>query len=747
MSPFLLVLLAAVPAADDRTGEQIYKQMCLRCHGATGEGTKEHPEPLVGVRTLDKLTLYVEKKMPEDEPGKCVGEDAKKVSEYIYNAFYSRAAQARAKPPRIELSHLTVRQYRNAVADLLGGFSEQGTWDDKRGLRAEHFNGPRRFRDDKRVLERVDRTLAFDFGKSAPSEKVGAEEYSIRWSGGLYAPETGEYEINLVSENGVRLWLNDQNRSLIDALVRSGSDKNHRETITLLGGRVYPIRVEFFRAKNDKTGSIFLRWKRPGRGEEIVAERYLSPSKFPEVLVATTAFPPDDRSMGYERSTSVSKAWDEATTDAALEVAGFVGSRLATLAPGKAEPKTRLRDLARKLTERAFRRPLTPEQQTFFVDRFFESETDPEMALKKTVLLALKSPRFLYPDAGSAENDAYAVASRISFGLWDSAPDADLLAAAKAGRLGSATDIGLQIERMMSDQRTRAKLREFYQQWLQLDRLHELSKDAKRYPDFDEGVISDLRISLDLFLDDVSWSDASDFRLLLQSEAVFLNGRLAKFYGEDLPADAPFQKMALARDKNVGILTHPLLMAGFAYDSTSSPIHRGLFVARSLLGKRLRPPPEAQTPVSPELQPQLSTRERIALQTRAQACQSCHAMINPLGFALEHYDAVGRYRDKEKDKPIDATGSYATAGGDEVQFNGARQLADFLVKSEETQTAFIEHLFQYFLKQPVRAYGADRPEQLRKEFVKNAFSIRRLLGDVIAASAQAGGRTTKGKNP
>ena len=185
-------------------------------------------------------------------------------------------------------------------------------------------------------------------------------------------------------------------------------------------------------------------------------------------------------------------------------------------------------------------------------------------------------------------------------------------------------------------------------------------------------------------------------------------------------------------------------MAGFAYGSTSSPIHRRLFVARSLLGKRLRPPPDAVTPVNPELQPELSTRERIALQTRAQACQSCHAMINPLGFALENYDAVGRYRNTEKERPIDAKGSYSTLSGEAVQFDGARQLGEFLAKSEETQSVFIEHLFHYVVKQPVRAYGADRPELLRKEFIKNGFSVRKLLVDVIASSA---GRTVKGKSP
>ena len=105
-------------------------------------------------------------------------------------------------------------------------------------------------------------------------------------------------------------------------------------------------------------------------------------------------------------------------------------------------------------------------------------------------------------------------------------------------------------------------------------------------------------------------------------------------------------------------------MATFAYTSTSSPIHRGVFLARNVLGQMLRPPPEAFTPLPAELHPSLTTRERVALQTQPQACQSCHSMINPLGFTLEHFDAVGRYQAKEKDKPIDAAGSYLTRSGE-----------------------------------------------------------------------------------
>ena len=174
--------------------------------------------------------------------------------------------------------------------------------------------------------------------------------------------------------------------------------------------------------------------------------------------------------MGFERGNTISRAWDEAATYGALDVATHLASRLDSLAggriAGRPDAKKRLRDGCRRLAERAFRRPLTDEQRRFFVDRHFEGKADLESAVKKAVLLILKSPRFLYLEAGSGPPDAYDVASRISFGLWDTLPDRKLLEAAKAGKLNSRADIARQVERMVSDPRTRTKVREFYHQWL-----------------------------------------------------------------------------------------------------------------------------------------------------------------------------------------------------------------------------------------------------------------------------------------
>ena len=746
------LLAPAIVRAEPATGEQIYRAMCASCHGASGEGTKiRYPRPLVGDHSVIQLSKLIAKTMPDNDPGACVGADADKVAAYIYDAFYSKTARERNRPARIELARLTVRQYRNAVADLIGSFrAAPGKWDNKRGLRAEYFSG-RRFNNTQRVLDRLDPEVRFDFGTDSPAAgtKIEPHEFLIRWSGSVLAPETGEYEFIIRTEHAARLWVNDNNRPLIDAWVKSGKDTEYRGSIFLVGGRVYPLKLEYAKAKqgvdDSKTmkekpppvkSSIALEWKPPQRTAEVIPARNLSPNTFPESFAVSTGFPPDDRSYGWERGTTVSKAWDQATTDAALETAGYVELRLAALSgvkDGDKDREHRLREFCRRFAERAFRRPLTEEQKRLFIDRQFSAAKDPETAVKRVVLLVLKSPRFLYREVGSTP-DAYEVAARLSFGLWDSLPDQELLDAAAAGKLATREQVAKQAERMFADLRTRAKLGDFFHQWLKIDQAPDLAKASQRFPGFDAPVISDLRTSLDLMLDEAVLPGA-DFRQLLLADYLYLNGRLAKFYGVDLPADAAFQKVKLNQEQRAGVLTHPYLMAAFAYTNETSPIHRGVFVVRGVLGINLRPPPEAVVPLPADLHPSLSTRERVALQTRPTNCMSCHSVINPLGFTFEHFDAVGRFRDKANGRPIDSTGLYQTRAGKTITFAGAHDLGKYLAGSEEVHDAFAEQLFHHLVQQPVRAYGPEQHAELRKRFAANGFSVQKLAVEIMASSA------------
>ncbi len=687
--------------------------------------------------------------MPPDSPGTCRGEDAERVATYIYDAFYSPAAQIRRQPPRIEPARLTARQYANTIADLMVAFFGTPARDGSTGLRGNYAainaNG-----DGKQVLSRVDSEVRFDFGTSSPDpEKIEPAEFAISWIGSIRAPATGEYEFIVRSPNSFKLLVNDRKTPLIDAWVKSGEQAEYKGTVRLLAGRHYLLHLYFTKAGQGtkkpeqlrakiSPAAISLAWKPPGRGEEIIPARQLSPQETRETLLLGTAFPPDDRSTGFERGTSVSAEWDQATTDAADEAATYVRERLGDFC-GVTEPdkqrEAALKEFCSRFAERAFRSPLTPEQRALYVDRQFERAPDPASAVERVVMMVLKSPRFLYANLPGARPDGFATASRLSYALWDSLPDDALLAAAAAGQLASREQVAEQARRMTADPRFAAKLREFFLQWLKIDQLRDLRKDAALFPDFTPAVATDLRTSLELFLEDVLSDERADFRTLLMADYLYLNGRLARLYGADLPAEAPFQKITVAASERAGVLSHPYLMAAFADTSVSSPIRRGVFVTRSVLGRTLRPPPDAVTPVAPALHPDLTTRERTALQTSAQACQTCHGMINPLGFPLERFDALGRLRSVENQRAIDASGSYLSRAGEVVTFNGARELAGFLAGSDEVHMAFIEKLFYYSVQQPIRAFGPDALPALHRGFTNNDFNIRRLMAEIAATAA------------
>src|SRR5262249_11260569 len=193
-----LALVASTCSADDK-GEQVYRERCASCHGKRGEGSEDYARSLEGNKSPAQLARLIAKTMPEDDPGTCVGDDARKVAAYIHDAFYSRIARARNAPARIELTRLTVRQYRYAVADLIGSFRDRGeARGDRRGLHAVYTKARTRANRGAKTLiyDRIDPEVHFDFGVAAPGpepEKFGEpSRFSIRWEGSVLAPETGE---------------------------------------------------------------------------------------------------------------------------------------------------------------------------------------------------------------------------------------------------------------------------------------------------------------------------------------------------------------------------------------------------------------------------------------------------------------------------------------------------------------------------------------------------------------------------
>src|SRR5262249_32452966 len=159
------------------------------------------------------------------------------------------------------------------IADLIGSFRTSGRWDEQRGLQGQYYES-KRFRRGKPLLERRDPVIRFNFGGATPNpERIKAKEFAIRWQGSVLAPETGDYEFIIHTDNAARLWVNDPARPLIDAWVKSGKDTEFRGSLRLLGGRVYPLRLEFLKSVKEKTASIALEWRRPRQAAEVIPER------------------------------------------------------------------------------------------------------------------------------------------------------------------------------------------------------------------------------------------------------------------------------------------------------------------------------------------------------------------------------------------------------------------------------------------------------------------------------------------
>ncbi|MEY4776283.1 MAG: hypothetical protein RL759_796 [Verrucomicrobiota bacterium] len=731
--------------ADPRSGEVVYREDCLRCHGPMGQGVAgKSDEPLLGEKSIAFLAKYIAREMPEDDPGTLSTAEALASAQYIHAAFYSAEARARNNPPRLELAHLTERQYRESVTDLLGSFRRGSSTHESGGLAAVYRglkdgDSTNTDKNEAKFLERVDPVISFDFGTKAPAAGSRAEQFKINWSGSLLVPDTGEYDFRVTTPNGVRVYVNppangSEKNALIDLWVSSAMLRSGQGQVFLLGGRSYPLKVEFFKYK-DKTASIKLEWRPPGGAWTVIPAENLSPKSSSSVDVVSVPLPPDDAGMGYERGVSVSREWTEAIAKGGLQAAALLAPHLheyagtTATAPDRAE---KLKAFTWRFAQLAYRRPLTVEQKADLAKIFVPAVT-PEIAARRAILHVLSSPHFLYPATGT--QDDYAVATRLALALWDSLPDEALLKVAAQGALKTPEQVRAQAQRMQKDPRAKAKLRDFLHHWLHVEEGAEIAKDQAAYPGFDPGVVMDLRTSLDLFVEGVVWSEASDYRQLLLSDTILMNERLAKFYGQKLPDGHGFRPVKMDAAQRAGVLTHPYLLATFSYTKSTSPIHRGVFLSRNILGRMLKPPPMAIAFMDDKFDPSFTMREKVTELTAKPACQSCHITINPLGFSFERFDAVGRIRETDNAKPVNTVSPYIAADGTELTLTGARDVAVHAAESPAGQTGFVRNLFQTMVKQPTTAYSPELLSQLTERFRRDHCHVRNLAIEVAVVAA------------
>ncbi len=396
-----------------------------------------------------------------------------------------------------------------------------------------------------------------------------------------------------------------------------------------------------------------------------------------------------------------------------------------------------LRKFVSDFGTRAFRRPLTqPERDRYFA--FFSGHKAKygfAPAVELVVQAMLQSPHFLYrvefgvPAAAGATSvklTHYEMASRLSYLLWSTMPDDALLLAAAENRLGTPAEIGTQAERMLSDPKARPAIAYFYNQWLDLEGLENLTKDNKVYPKYTTAMPALWKKETESFIDDLIFKGDGKAETLLLADYTLANKTLATFYGYTGPTtDATFDKVK-HDGKRIGLLTQASIMAAQANDDQSSPVRRGVFVRESLLCQHPVPPPDDLMVTPPPIKASQTTRERFSIHTTLPLCAGCHRQLDPVGFAFENFDGIGGYRTMDQGKMVDASGDLVGTDVDGT-VTGAVELSKRLAGSDQVRSCVVKKWFQYGHGREDTAEDMCSLEILKGQFKASGNNLKTLM--------------------
>ena len=306
-----------------------------------------------------------------------------------------------------------------------------------------------------------------------------------------------------------------------------------------------------------------------------------------------------------------------------------------------------LLQLFHSFAERAYRRPVKPQELERYLDLVAKLESEGntrQVAMQGAYTAMLCSPDFLYLREKPGKLDDFGVASRLSYFLWSSMPDERLMELARTGRLSDRQELKRQVERMLRDPKAAAFTRHFPERWLKLYKLGSMEPDRKGPYGHYFRVKDDLIPQVDAFFGDVLERNGP-IRDFIDTDYTFMNQRLGELiYGQKVVGEA-FRKVRLEDQRRGGLLTMPAVMTVTANGVDTSPIVRGVYVLENLLGMPPSPPPPDVEPLSPDLRGLKTLKEQLASHRDQKACNSCHQKIDPMGFALESFDPIGRWRD------------------------------------------------------------------------------------------------------
>ncbi|WP_255216363.1 DUF1592 domain-containing protein [Pseudenhygromyxa sp. WMMC2535] len=411
---------------------------------------------------------------------------------------------------------------------------------------------------------------------------------------------------------------------------------------------------------------------------------------------------------------------------------------------GGADPQGCGHQLIADFGRRAFRRPLDAALQATY-EGFFDEQLAAEdfrIAAQLTLQAMLQSPQFIYfLESGASSGsdvltlDDYSMATRLSYFLWDTMPDAELFAAAEAGELTSEAGLLAQTERLLADPRARAATVNFFRQWFDLDSIEQIDLDVATYPSFTPELNASMREELERFVEWVVFDSEGSYAQLLTSDQTWVNPELAAIYGVAAPGE-DWALVDLDASQRAGVLTTTGFLSSRAHAVNPSPVQRGVFVLEHLL---CQPPPSPPGNVStevPEDEPSepKTNRERYQAHTTDPLCQGCHQNIDGIGFGFEHYDSLGAWRDLDNGFPVDASGELFGSDVD-GPFDGAVELAERLAVSEVAQRCAVNNYLRWALGRSPTLDDLCFEADIDAAFIESEGDLQTLVLEIVLSEA------------
>ncbi|WP_235908843.1 DUF1592 domain-containing protein [Roseiconus nitratireducens] len=412
------------------------------------------------------------------------------------------------------------------------------------------------------------------------------------------------------------------------------------------------------------------------------------------------------------------------------------------------------RERLRHFMQRAFRRPVEDSETDLYL-RLYEqarsSGVDDELAMRSAIHGVLSSPSFLYLlEHGDSDSDSsicgltdHELASRLSYFLWSSMPDDELLSLADRGQLGDPTEIEKQVDRMIRNPRVSELSENFFVEWLHLRELWSAQPDERKFRSFYEGPKGKRTLARDMFCEPLLFfetilTEDRSILDLIDSNYTYINDRLAKHYGIETNAgsDRDWQRIELRGQNHAeairgGVLTTGAVMTLTSFPHRTSPIRRGAWVLETVFN---RPPPPPKIAVADiddqENVEHLTLREKVELHRANPACAVCHDRIDPPGFALENFDAIGRWREKDGDAPIDSSGSLRGLGAFASSTEFKRQLS---AEKDRFVRGFVEQILSYALARELEYYDQAAIDKIVRAAADDDYRLSRIIVEVATS--------------